>query len=1083
MLLYNLIFGIHLYFSIKQATDAVAKRLTEQVWHYANEIDAYASNLMNMAQSSASLLGRREFTDHLDVSGFLTDILQQYQLTHGIKLFWLSRGNDWNIYHAHRHDGLVVIDQVADPVLTSGQIWWLQQQEQGEGFWTDPRREAKGGWLISYMVPVYSKSMILGYLVIDVNLADLRMQVIDREMGQPKFSILNGMGQYVQTDSKTAQQYNLQSIFESQDIYGTPGLWSDICALVEYGKPTFRKIWVPMRQHEYWVVGAPIKSGRWWMITHIRREVALVSVREQARVDALVMLLSLVLIFTCACLVSDRISRPVSRLKQSMDDFTYRQIKPAIVNYSSDEIGSLTESFRRLVRKLADREQALREARANNIGHLVQRLRGNYFYFNLNRNGCITHVSPSVEAILGYRQGEFLRPLIHFLNTYNDRLKFRKQLHMALEGRWGETFELDIRSRDHRIHRIEIFWSDMGDASDKQSLIEGLANDITERVSDTKKFKLLLDSAPDATIIATPEGIISMVNSRAEELFGYQREELVNMPLKLLTPAEHRALHPLLGDLASASWEALCLVEFESHGVNSHGRIFPVDITSNPLKTSDGLLISMVVRDITERKRIEQELTGARDVAEKANRAKGLFLSNMSHELRTPLNGVLGNAQLLLRNRSLSEQDRMVLENIDVSGRHLLSLINDILDMTKIESSEIELNIAPTDLRELLSDVQNILMEKAEGKGLELRLDIQQELPDVVMLDESKVRQVLLNLVSNAVKFTGRGWVKLSARIRDEETLLLEVRDTGVGIAHKDLERVFEPFRQVHAGMQMGGTGLGLAISRKLVQAMGGEDLCVNSQEGRGSVFVFDLPLVDGSQAMLADKLRLQGGTIHQSLKDSDRGIPVLVVDDIESNRDMLAALLLSAGFDVSKAGNGRQAINAMQSHQYRLVLMDIRMPVMDGIAAIEKIRQMPEFSGIKVIAVTASVSHEARDKLLQQGFDHYLAKPLDAGQMFDAIARLLGISFEEESFSETCDEDSLMQGLAPEQCREFGRILTTALELGDLQMLEQTLLSQKDICQKNKMLNYLLIMTRDMKIEKLEHLAVRLEKQARENT
>ena len=903
MLLYNLIFGIHLYFSIKQATDAVAKRLTEQVWHYANEIDTYARNLMNMAQSSASLLGRREFTDHLDVSGFLTDILQQYQLAHGIKLFWLSTGDDWNIYHAHRHNGLIVIDRMADPALTSGQIWWLQQQEQRDGFWTDPRGEAKGGWLVSYMVPIYSADMILGYLVIDVNLADLRQRVIDREMGQPKFSILNSMGQYVQTDSKTARQYNLQSIFESQDIYGTPGLWNDIRALVEYGKPTFRKIWVPMRQHEYWVVGAPIKSGRWWMITHIRREVALVSVREQAQVDALVMLLSLVLIFTCACLVSDRISRPVSRLKQSMDDFTYRQVKPAIVNYSSDEIGSLTESFRQLIRKLADREQALREARANNIGHLVQRLRGNYFYFNLNRDGCVTHVSPSVEAILGYRQGKFLLPLISFLNTDTDRKKFRKQLRLALDGSWGDTFELDIRGKDKSVHRVEIFWSDMGDTSGKQSLIEGLANDITERVSDTKKFKLLLDSAPDATIIATPEGIISMVNTRAEELFGYPRESLINMPLKLLTPVGYREQHPLLGDLTSASWKELCLVEFESHGVDRRGRIFPVDITSNPLKTSDGLLISMVVRDITERKRIEQELTGARDVAEKANRAKGLFLSNMSHELRTPLNGVLGNAQLLLRNRNLSEQDRMVLENIDVSGRHLLTLINDILDMTKIESSEIELNIVPTDLRELLRDVQNILMEKAVGKGLELRLEIQEELPEVVMLDESKVRQVLLNLVSNAVKFTGKGWVKISVQMV-AESLLLKVQDTGVGIARKDLERVFEPFRQVHAGLQMGGTGLGLAISRKLVQAMGGEDLRVSSQEGRGSAFVFDLPLVDGSQAMLADKLRLQGGTIHQSLSDSDRGIPVLVVDDIENNRDMLAALLsLSRILMCSKAG------------------------------------------------------------------------------------------------------------------------------------------------------------------------------------
>ena len=200
------------------------------------------------------------------------------------------------------------------------------------------------------------------------------------------------------------------------------------------------------------------------------------------------------------------------------------------------------------------------------------------------------------------------------------------------------------------------------------------------------------NSAPDATIIATPEGIIGMANSRTEDLFGFHREDLVNMPLSLLTPLENRPGHPLLGDLEQASWEQLCLVGYESRGVDRRGRVFPVEITSNPLRTDDGLLISMVVRDITERKRIEDELMRAKEEAERANLAKGLFLSNMSHELRTPLNGVLGNAQLLLRNLSLSSAQRKGLTTIEASGQHLLSLINDILDLTKIESSQIELH-------------------------------------------------------------------------------------------------------------------------------------------------------------------------------------------------------------------------------------------------------------------------------------------------------------------------------------------------------------------------------------------------------
>ena len=1079
MLLYNLIFGVHLYLSIKQATDAVARRLTEQVWHYANEVDTYAYNIMRMAHSTSGLLGRREFTDRLNVEEFLENLLQEYQLIRGVSLLWLKDDyRSWKIYHTFRNDNGVSIDNNVDVDLYPQQVWWLQKQSGRQGFWTEPRGSAETGWLVSYLVPVYFGNALQGYFMVDVDLADLRHQVVDTEIAQPKFSILNSLGSYVQTDSKTAQQHQLQSIYQSQDIYGTPGLWSDIRQLVEAGKPTFRKIWVPLRQHEYWVVGAPVKSGNWWMITHIRREVALASVREQAQVDALVMLLSLILIFTCACLVSDRISRPVSRLKQAMDDFTYRQIKPVISSSSSDEIGSLTESFRTLVAKLADREQALHDARANNIGHLVQRLRGSYFYFNLDPDGCITHVSPSVEAILGYKDGEFLRPLIGFLNSQDDKLHFREQLRNALEGNWGETYELDIRHKNGTSRRIEIFWSDMGDTSGKLSLIEGLANDITEWVSDTKKFKLLLDSAPDATVIATPEGIISMVNTRAEELFGYHREELVNMPLMLLTPDVERARHPLLGDLSHASWSELCLLEFESVCLDRQSRHFPVEITSNPLRTDDGPLISMVIRDITERKRIEKDVSSAREQAERANQAKGLFLSNMSHELRTPLNGVLGNAQLLLRNRRLPEHERKFLQSIEASGKHLLSVINDILDMTKIESSEIDLNFTATSARELLQDVQNILIEKAAGKGLELKLIVEESVPEVLMLDENKLRQVLINLVSNAVKYTIKGWVELKLSAHEKQ-LLFSVVDTGVGIASEDLERVFEPFRQVHASMQVGGTGLGLAISRKLVVAMGGSDLQVASKEGKGSSFQFGLPLVAGKPDLLDEKRRLQGGSIHMNLSEKDRGIQVLVVDDIENNREMLAALLSSAGFSVRKALNGLEAVAAVREYEFQLVLMDIRMPVMDGSQAIQQIRKMGNRGEVKAIAVTASVSHEAKARLLKQGFDGYLGKPLDAGQLFDTVAGLLDICFEESDVDKVWDEDLLLSTLTVDQCAELISMLLVALELGDLESLERSLLAMKYERGNSEFIDYLLSLNRDMNVEKLERVAKRLQVQS----
>ena len=1071
-LLYNLIFGIHLYFSLKQATDAVANGLIKQVWHNAVRIDNHIQQLMAMTSFMADMLSWMPVTDQSLIQHFLSDLVQHNPLVRGFTYARLgSSFRHWDVFHAHLDGNQVKLDQIADTGLLPAQFWWASQAQQHSGFWTAPRGSAEKGWTVSYIVPVFRADHLHGYFWMDLNLSDLRHQLVENATGNASFSIVNSAGEYLQTDSETPRRYQLNSIHQSQFYYGSPGLWHDLEELIARGEPAFRHKWVPVRQNEYWLMGAPIKSASWWMISYAPRETVLAPVIDQAQINALLMMLSLLLIFICASLVSVRITRPIIRLKQAMDDFTYRQIEPEFTHVSHDEIGSLTASFQQLVSKLADRERALHQARTSNIGHLLERLRGNYFYFNLDQDGCITHVSPSIEAILGYSPTVFHTPLIDYLANDDSKRRFREQFRAAHRGRLGDTFELDIRHLNGSVRRLEIFWSDMGDQ--RQYLVEGLANDITDRVSDTKKFKLLLDSAPDATIIATPEGIIGMANSRTEDLFGFHREDLVNMPLSLLTPLENRPGHPLLGDLEQASWEQLCLVGYESRGVDRRGRVFPVEITSNPLRTDDGLLISMVVRDITERKRIEDELMRAKEEAERANLAKGLFLSNMSHELRTPLNGVLGNAQLLLRNLSLSSAQRKGLTTIEASGQHLLSLINDILDLTKIESSQIELHPSAVRLLELLRGVRNILMERATSKGLDLRLLPIEPLPEIVMVDEIKVRQVLLNLLSNGVKYTVRGWVECRVSVVRRD-IVFEVRDTGVGIAHEDLEKVFEPFRQVHLGLQIGGSGLGLAISRRLVTAMGGT-LEVTSEPGKGSRFVFTLPLVRGSFEALKAHQRLLPGSIYVHLQERFKGIRVLVVDDVESNREMMAGLLSSAGFRVDIAANGLQALEAVKQINFDLILMDISMPVMDGVSAIGQIRKLPKAglsrqTNLKAVAVTASVSHEARERLLSQGFDEYIGKPLDAGLMFDKIRCLLGVEFVTASPQPDWNEDALVQQLKSRQMTEFVNAIISAYEQGDLQCLEQTLHTFARDSELTDVVGFLLALTADMDIARLEN-------------
>ncbi len=1066
-LLCSLIFGIHLYFSFQQATDAVAKGLIEQVKYYAIKVDNYTHQVMTTTALMAGLLGRMPGIDDRSIKALLLDLVDKNPFVRGFT--YVKRGiyfQHWDVFHAYREHNHHGFDKTIDPRLLPAQFWWAKPNPTKSGFWTSPRGSAEKGWTISYVVPVFSGHTFHGYLWVDLNLADFRQQLHEKSQRNVSLSIVNSAGDYLQTDSQTPRRYHLNSIHQSQFYYGSPGLWNDLEELIRKGEPAFRHKWVPVRQNEYWLMGAPIQTPGWWMISYAPKETVLAPVMSQAKINAILMLLSLALIFISASLVSVRITRPIIRLKYAMDNFAERRIKPQITPSSRDEIGSLTQSFQDLVNKLVDREKALHQARTSNIGHLLERLRGNYFYINLNKDGYVTHVSPSVEAILGYSQQEFLRPLIEFLPTQESRCRFNERFDKARQGRRGDTFELDIRHINGTIRKLEIFWSNMGDIPGKQYLVEGLANDITERVSDTKKFKLLLDSAPDATIITTPEGVISMVNSRAEELFEFHREDMVNMPLCMLTPLNSRFSHPLLGDLRKSSWDQLCLEGFESRGIDRKGRIFPVEITSNPLKTDDGLLISMVVRDISERKRIEHELMSAKEVAERANLAKGLFLSNMSHELRTPLNGVLGNAQLLLRNLSISSAQRKSLHTIESSGQHLLSLINDILDLTKIESSEIELHPSAVRLEDLVHGVCNILMERAASKGLELRTQPIRDLPEIVMLDEIKVRQVLLNLMSNGVKYTVKGWVECVVFGRGNE-IVFEVRDTGVGIAKKDQEKVFEPFRQVHLDLQVGGTGLGLAISRRLVTAMGGE-LELASQPGNGSRFTFSLPLITGTEAELEEQKRSLPGSIYVRLHKNHQKIRVLVVDDVKSNRDMIKGLLASAGFLVDVVYDGLQAIEAVRQTDYDLLMMDVAMPIMDGVKAMRHIRELPDKKRIKIIAVTANASHEARDRLLRQGFDEYIGKPLDAGLMFDKIRCLLGIDYVHEQPLPQYDELTLIRKLRVRP--DFVAAIVFAFEQGDLERLEQALHNFEKDPQLRDVVRFLLNLTQDMDVAALEH-------------
>ncbi|MDX2098554.1 MAG: ATP-binding protein, partial [Leptolyngbyaceae cyanobacterium bins.59] len=401
-----------------------------------------------------------------------------------------------------------------------------------------------------------------------------------------------------------------------------------------------------------------------------------------------------------------------------------------------------------------------------------------------------------------------------------------------------------------------------------------------------------------------------------------------------------------------------------------------------------------------------------------ANRAKSQFLATMSHELRTPLNIILGFTQVMGRDLQITTKHREHLQTIIRSGNHLLSLINDVLDLSKIEAGRATLNESNCDFKELLTTLQSMFQLKATLKGLKLEVTIAPSVPQFIFIDASKLRQILINLLGNAIKFTQEGrvslrvWAEEIQSGREEEplaspqthplsslrpmTLHLEVEDTGIGVPPEALEKIFDAFVQAQNGKQtIEGTGLGLAISRRFAQLMGGQ-IRVRSTLHQGSVFYLQLPI------RASEKTVLQSESPQRSVIQLAPGQPryrILIADDHPGNRNLLVSLLKSVGFDLLEASNGLQTIALWEQTPPHLILLDIHMPTMDGYEVARTIRQREEsphrsLAPTPMIALTANAFPETRDRALEAGCNEFLSKPFQESELFDKIAGCLGVQF-----------------------------------------------------------------------------------------